>query len=429
MDFSSKLQCIACQQDYALDEARLNCDCGGLLDVVHDFSKWSGRADELKQLFAERRLSDTPADRSGIWRFRELVMPDLAEDELLTRGEGYTRQYRFAKTSAWLDGFDVTFKHEGENPTGSFKDRGMTVAMSWAKKQGAKYVVCASTGNTSASVASYASLAGLPSVILISEGNTALGKIAQSLAYGALTIKIRGDFDQALELVLQSREQLGLTVLNSVNPFRLEGQKTIIWEALASFDWQPPDWIVVPGGNLGNTSAFGKALYEAKEIGLIDKLPRLAVIQAAGAAPFAKGYGADWRRETVTADTIATAIRIGNPVNWDKAVRTIKCTNGVVTSVSDQEIMDAKAIVDSDGVGAEPASCCTAAGIRRLLDEGVMKVGESALAILTGHLLKDPGATVGYHSASLEQLESPHANQPVTIDPTTEELEKALQRA
>ncbi|MBU0624955.1 threonine synthase [Patescibacteria group bacterium] len=426
MNSNSQLQCIACQHEYSLDDQRLNCDCGGLLDVVHDLSIWSGRVAELKELFRARRNSDTPADRSGIWRFRELVLPELREDELLTRCEGNTRHYRFAKTSDWLGGFDVIFKHEGENPTGSFKDRGMTVAMSWAKRQKAKYVVCASTGNTAAAVASYASLADIPAIILISEGNTALGKVAQSLAYGALTVKIRGDFDTALKLVLESREQLGLTVLNSVNPFRLEGQKTIIWEALDFLNWEVPDWIVVPGGNLGNTSAFGKALMEAKEIGLISKVPRLAVIQAAGAAPFAQGFAAGWQHEIVTADTIATAIRIGNPVNWDKAVRSIKFTNGVVTSVTDQEIMDAKAIVDSDGVGAEPASCASAAGLKKLLTTGLIKPEERAVAILTGHLLKDPAATVGYHSGTLDKLESPLANQPVVIDPTLEALALAL---
>ncbi len=422
----SKLSCVSCGVDMPLKERTLSCSCGGLLDVVHDFKTWENRADELKEIFEARRISRQPADQSGVWRFRELVLPDLSDNELVTRNEGNTRQYHFPKTIEWLDGLNVTFKHEGENPTGSFKDRGMTVAMSWAKHTGARHVVCASTGNTSASVASYASLAGIPAVILISEGNTALGKIAQSLAYGALTVQIRGDFDQALRLVLEARKELELTVLNSVNPFRLEGQKTIIWEALASADWQPPDWIVVPGGNLGNTSAFGKALMEAKQLGLIDRVPRLAVIQARGAAPFAAGFAGHWMRETVTADTIATAIRIGNPVNWDKAVRSIKYTNGAVTAVSDQAIMDAKAIVDSDGVGAEPASCATAAGIRQLLDEGVIDKNESVLAVLTGNMLKDPDATVKYHSGTLNRIESFYANKPKVIDPTPEELKRVL---
>jgi threonine synthase len=428
MSHSSWLQCISDQVTYPLDERRLNCDCGGLLDVKHDLNIWKDRGAELKELFKSRHNSNLAADQSGVWRFRELVLPDLNENDLITRGEGNTRQYKFIKTNRWLGATDVIFKHEGENPTGSFKDRGMTVVMSWAKRQAAKYVVCASTGNTAAAVASYASLADIPAVILISEKNTALGKVAQSLAYGALTVKIRGDFDVALKLVLESREQLGLTVLNSINPFRLEGQKTIIWEIFDSLDWNPPDWIVVPGGNLGNTSAFGKALMEAQVVGLISKIPRLAVIQAAGAAPFAHGFVNNWQREAITAETIATAIRIGQPVNWDKAVRAIQFTNGVVTSVTDQEILAAKAVLDSDGVGAEPASCASAAGIKKLLLTGVIKPEQKVVAILTGHLLKDPDATIGYHSGTLNRIESRLANQPVTIDPTVEALTQELEK-
>jgi threonine synthase len=302
----------------------------------------------------------------------------------------------------------------------------MTAAVSWAKANGAKRVVCASTGNTAAAVASYASLAGLPSAILIPEKATALGKVSQSLAYGATTIKIRGDFDAALRLVMESREKLGLTVLNSVNPFRLEGQKTIVFEALEHLDWNPPDWIVVPGGNLGNTSAFGKALSEALEIGLIDRLPRLAVIQAEGASPFFHSFSDGWRPYKMEAETVATAIRIGDPVNRDKAARSVDSTEGIVASVTDSEIMDAKAVVDSDGVGAEPASCASAAGIRKLVAEGVIRPDERVVAILTGHLLKDPDATIKYHSGTLAGIEPGSPNRPLTIDPTAKALEKAL---
>lgn len=430
MTGTSHLSCVLCKKSYALEDDRVACDCGGLLDVSHDISaaKALGAA-SYKALFAARRAGpQSDADRSGVWRFRELVLPQLDPTAIVTRGEGNTRLYRFSKTNAWLGSDNVVFKHEGENPTGSFKDRGLTVAMSWAKARGAKFVACASTGNTSAAVASYASLAGIPSVILISEKSTALGKISQSLAYGAITVKIRGDFDTAMKLVMEARQPLGLTVLNSVNPFRLEGQKTIIWEALEQLHWEAPDWIVVPGGNLGNTSAFGKALHEAMEIGLIDKMPRIAVIQAAGAAPFHESAGQNWSKVTVSADTIATAIKIGDPVNFDKAVRTMRWTNGVTAKVTDQEIMDAKAIVDSDGVGAEPASCASAAGLKQLLVSGVIKKEEKVLAILTGHFLKDPDATIGYHAGTLPGYAYPHANGPIVIDPTLEALAVVLKK-
>jgi threonine synthase len=425
------LVCVHCAAWYPLEDDRVACDCGSLLDVVHDLAAASARgADAWKRLFAARRANPaTDADKSGVWRYRELVLPALREGELVTRGEGNTRLYGPAlarKANAWMGTENVSFKHEGENPTGSFKDRGMTAAVSWAKKRGASTVVCASTGNTSAAVASYASLAGLPSVILISEKGTALGKVAQSLAYGAKAVMIRGDFDAALRLVLQAREKLGLTVMNSINPIRLEGQKTIIWETLEQLGWDAPDWFVVPGGNLGNAAAFGKALQEAVALGFISRMPRLAVIQAAGADPFFLASRDGWKRRTVKAATIATAIKIGDPVNFEKAVRAIGLTDGVVAEATDQEIMDAKAVVDSDGVGAEPASCATAAGIRKLVAEGVIGKSERVIAVPTGNFLKDPDATLGYHGGALDGLSSPYANRPAVIDPTLEALEAAL---
>lgn len=429
---TTRLYCITCRTSYPLSGDRMHCDCGGLLDVVHDFWHFNRVGPEaLKRLFDHRRISPScAADRSGVWRFRELIVPDLTVPELVTRGEGNTRLYDAAmspRANAWMGTTDVSFKHEGENPTGSFKDRGMTVAVSWAKRHGAKTVVCASTGNTSASVASYAALAGLKAVILISEQGTAAGKIAQSLAYRAKAVMIRGDFDQALKLVLAARESLGLAVMNSVNPVRLEGQKTIIWETLEQLGWDAPDWFVVPGGNLGNAAAFGKALREARELGLISKMPRLAVIQAAGANPLVLARQDKWRPHTVKAETIATAIKIGDPVNFPKAVRSLRWTDGVVTDVTDQEIMDAKAVLDSDGVGAEPASCATVAGIRSLVVNGVIRKDESVVAVLTGHLLKDPDATIGYHRSALPNgLVPSRPNPPVVINPTVEELQKVL---
>ncbi len=428
---TTRLYCIVCRTSYPLDGQRMRCDCGGLMDVVHDFWHFNRFGPEpLKRLFEHRRQSPScSADRSGVWRFRELIVPDLALHELVTRGEGNTRLYDASvcrRANAWMDTTDVSFKHEGENPTGSFKDRGMTVAVSWAKKHGAKTVVCASTGNTSASVASYAALAGLKAVILISEQGTAAGKIAQSLAYGAKALMIRGDFDQALKLVLEAREKLGLAVMNSVNPVRLEGQKTIIWETLEQLGWQAPDWFVVPGGNLGNAAAFGKALREAVDLGLIKTMPRLAVVQAEGANPLVQASLCQWKMTAVKAATIATAIKIGDPVNFPKAVRSLKQTDGVVTDVTDQEIMDAKAVLDGDGVGAEPASCATVAGIRKLRVHGVIGREQKTVAVLTGHVLKDPDATIGYHRRTLTGIAPSRPNSPTVIDPTLQDLEKAL---
>ena len=430
----SYLSCVHCAQTYSLAAGgvKFTCECGGLLDVVHDFSDWKLRDEKiLKSFFMQRRwFQDTRGDKSGVWRYRELVFPGLKDHEFVTRGEGNTRLYgpdAFVKTNRWINGPQVFCKHEGENPTGSFKDRGMTAAMTWARRSAGRVVACASTGNTSASVASYAALTGMTAVILIPEKGVALGKVSQSLAYGAKTVKVRGDFDAALALLLAASDQIpGLRIMNSVNPFRLEGQKTILFEAFEQLGWNAPDWVVVPAGNLGNGSAFGKAIREAVELGLITKTPRIAMVQAAGANPLWLASQSGWKKQIVHADTIATAIKIGDPVNFDKAKRAILETDGVVIQVTDQEIMDAKAIVDSDGVGAEPASCAAIAGLRKLVEFGTVKPTETALAILTGHLLKDPDATIGYHASTLPGFTSAYANAPVTIDPTVEAFTRVL---
>jgi threonine synthase len=291
----------------------------------------------------------------------------------------------------WAGVADLFLKHEGHNPTGSFKDRGMTVGITQAVRIGARAVVCASTGNTSASLASYAAHAGIPAFVLVPAGKVARGKLAQTVGYGATVLAVRGDFDACLRLVDAASELLGLYLLNSVNPYRLEGQKTIVLEMLQQLGWEAPDWIVLPGGNLGNTSAFGKALEEAREWGLIDRIPRLAVVQAEGAAPFARGFAGEFiQRVRVEAETVATAIRIGDPASWDRAVRSIRYTNGIVLAVPDREILAAKAVIDRSGVGCEPASAAGVAGLRQLVAMGKIGPEDRVVAVLTGNMLKDP---------------------------------------
>jgi threonine synthase len=316
-------------------------------------------------------------------------------------------------------------KHEGHNPTGSFKDRGMTVGVTQAKRIGATAVACASTGNTSAALASYGAHAGLPVLVFVPAGQVALGKLSQSLAYGAKTLLVEGDFDDCLRLVQAASDELGVYLLNSINPWRLEGQKTIVLELLHQLCWEVPDWIVLPAGNLGNTAAFGKALIEAKALGIIDRLPRIASVQAAGAAPFAKGFAEQFAsRHAVKAETVATAIKIGDPASWDRAVHTIRQTNGVVTSVSDAEILEGKAIIDAAGVGCEPASAASVAGARQLRERGVIGIEERVVAILTGHVLKDPGALITYHQ---ETEPTPrYANRPVSIRADVGEVARLL---
>jgi threonine synthase len=287
----------------------------------------------------------------------------------------------------------------------------MTGGVTQARILGMQRVACASTGNTSASLASYAAFAGMQCIIFLQNRQIALGKLAQGIAYGAICLQTDGDFDTNLALVREVSERLNIYVLNSVNPFRLEGQKSIIFEVIQQLKWQVPDWIVVPGGNLGNSSAFGKGLKELYDLGLIDRLPRLAVIQAEGASPLYRAYRTGFSDfAAMKAETLATAIKIGNPVSYKRAVRALTWTNGVVDYVTDQQIMDAKALIDAAGIGCEPASACSLAGTRKLVEAGIIRPHETVVGILTGHVLKDPDATIGYHSNTLEDITPAHQN-------------------
>jgi threonine synthase len=390
---SERLVCITCSESYDVAQVRYTCDCGGLLEVQRD------RPQVDRDVFDARRASRKAIDQSGVWRFREAV---LDADNVITHPEGGTRLY---------ERNGIFFKHEGENPTGSFKDRGMTVAVTQAVRLGAKSIACASTGNTSASLAAYAAQAGLQAIVFVPSGKISAGKLAQTLAYGATCLQVRGDFDAAMRLVREACDRLGIYLVNSINPFRIEGQKTIIWELLQDLEWNAPDWIVVPAGNLGNTSAFGKALREAKEYGWIDPVPRLAAIQARGANPFFRSFSdAFATRHRVEAETIASAIRIGDPVSFDKAVSAIRFTDGVVAEVTDEELMSAKREIDRMGIGCEPASATTLAGVKKLGLTGRIA------CVLTGHVLKDTDAV----------MKNVAPDQIVEIDPTIDEVKKVL---
>jgi threonine synthase len=324
-----------------------------------------------------------------VWRFRELVL-HADDGAIISHPEGNTPLITRPAISVYAGVDDLVIKHEGHNPTGSFKDRGMTVALTQARRVKARAVACASTGNTSASLSAYAAQAGIPSFVFVPAGQISAGKLAQTVAYGARVLPIDGDFDDCLRLAREA-STLGIYLVNSVNPFRLEGQKTIVFELLQQLGWKSPDWIALPAGNLGNTSAFGKALREARALGLIDRVPRLLAVQAAGAAPFAKAFAEGFvTRHRVRAETRATAIRIGDPASWDRAVTAIRETNGRVVAVSDEEIFAAKTVVDHAGVGCEPASAASIAGVRKLVAAGEIPSNARVAAVLTGHLLKDP---------------------------------------
>ncbi|MBK8025885.1 MAG: threonine synthase [Chloroflexi bacterium] len=422
----SILQCMDCGRQYPTDAVGYTCEtCGGLLDVQHDLEML--RSQVSRQLFDDRLGTYEFPYNSGVWRYKELIYPDIAADQIVSRPEGNTNLYPVPRLSGYAGVKNLYLKHEGENPTGSFKDRGMTGGLTQARVLGMTRVACASTGNTSASLAAYAAWSGIQGIVLFQNKQVALGKLAQAVAYGAVCIRIDADFDENLALVRELSDRLGIYVLNSVNPFRLEGQKSIMFETIQQLRWQVPDWIVVPGGNLGNSSAFGKALCELHELGLIDRLPRLAVIQAEGANPLYRAFQNGLESlEPMKADTIATAIKIGNPVNYPKAARALRWTNGVVEQVTDQEIMDAKALIDAQGIGCEPASACSLAGIRKLVSQGTIKADETVVGILTGHVLKDPDATIGYHAQTLPGLHAVHPNQPHEVAASVDAISDLL---
>jgi threonine synthase len=384
------LRCINddCADKLDLHERALRCPrCGELLEVAAGPLMFSPQA--LKERWWQRRCSRDPRDRSGVWRFREFL-PDYPPQDVVTLGEGNVPLVRGVKSADWAGLSDLRFKHLGWNPTACFKDLGMTVGVTEANFQRVRTVACASTGNTSGSMAAYAARAGMAARVYLPAGAVSANKVAQALDYGAEIVEVAGSFDQALETALREAGP-EIYFLNSINPFRLEGQKTVMFELLEELEWQPPDYIVVPGGNLGNTSAFGKGLMELKAAGLIASLPRLVVVQAEGANPLVRTWRAGANELVAVQEprTAATAIRIGAPVSWKKALKALRFTSGTAIDVTDDEIAEAKSVIGRDGIGCEPASATTLAGARKLVREGTIARAASVVAILTGHVLKD----------------------------------------
>lgn len=390
-----------CHTQLELHSNALACPkCGELLEV--EPAKIALSAGELKKLWAERRMSRDPRDLSGVWRYREFL-PDYPLNEIVTLGEGGTPVVRGRRTAAFADVTNLSFKHLGWNPTGCFKDLGMTVGMTEAVHVGAKIVACASTGNTAASLAAYAARAGLVGRVYLPAGQVSLNKLAQALDFGAEVVEIEGSFDDALNTLLAKTNE-GIYFLNSINPFRIEGQKTTMFDLLDQLNWTAPDYLVVPGGNLGNSAAFGKAFDEMLAAGLIDRAPKMIVVQAAGANPFAQLWHDQAETLTPVAhpETVATAIRIGNPRSWKKSLRGVRHTGGCILDVTDEEISAAKAVIGRDGIGCEPASAATLAGIKKLRAQGVIAKDASIVACLTGHGLKDTNFIIRAHEREVQ---------------------------
>lgn len=445
MSVSAYLSCIdpACggQRDIAATDFAC-AQCGGLLDVAYDWNR-TPVPHALRELDTVRSGPSKPLEHSGVWRYR-ILLPFARDHHIVTLGEGQTLLQCADRVGnyAGMKAGSLFLQYEGLNPSGSFKDNGMAAAMTHARIVGAERAACASTGNTSASLAMYCAATGfMRGIVFIGSGKISYGKLSQALDYGATTLQIDGDFDDAMARVQQVARELGIYLVNSINPFRLEGQKTIMYRVLQALDWEVPDWIVVPGGNLGNVSAFGKAYLELFELGLVQRLPRFAVINASGANTFDRlhrGMGLRWRRGKVDrraieqaystagrASTLASAIEINRPVNLLKALRAMDASDGVVRAVSDDEILDAKAQVGAGGFGCEPASAASVAGLKQLRAEGVVAASDRVVCILTGHQLKDPTATVDYHMGKRGPL-AHFANQPLPVANDLQEITKAI---
>lgn len=449
----------ACGATYEAHSVRTACDkCGDLIDIAYDWDR-APVPSSLRHFETLWSRRTDPLCFSGVWRFRELL-PFAPPDKVITVGEGQTLLQQTDRVGDYVNMNKgcLHLQYEGMNPSGSFKDNGMCAAMTHANMMEAKRAACASTGNTSASLALYCSATRLmKAVIFIGSGKISYGKLSQALDYGALTVQIAGDFDDAMIRVRQVSQEMGIYLVNSVNPFRLEGQKTIMFRVLEALRWEVPDWIVVPGGNLGNSSAFGKAFMELKQHGLIDRVPRLAVINASGADTLYELYerrGVRWNgghvkmepiveyndemdREGKKADTIASAIEINRPVNLKKCLRALDFMDGVVRQVSDQEILDAKAKVGAGGFGCEPASAASVAGAKLLRREGVIAPSDRVVCVLTGHELKDPTATVAYHTTDQELFnktlasrgvkKASYANRAIAVPNELDDIIKAIQ--
>ncbi len=435
-----RFRCISCGEMSDAASQNFRCaHCGDLLEITYPAWKSSPQdAGRLRASWQQRRLSQAAVDLSGVWRFRDLLPPLESDEDAITLREGNTPLYELPQSSRATGVSQLFAKHQGMNPSGSFKDCGMTVAATFARRAGFRWVACASTGNTSASMAAYAARGGLRSLVLVPEGKISWSKLSQALDYGSVTCQLRTDFDGCLRLLQELVMRAPVYQLNSINPYRLEGQKTLAIELMEQLEWNPPDHIIVPGGNLGNSSAIGKALLEMRELGLISRIPKLSVIQAEGANALLRtvreGHGK--KLISVQAETRATAIRIGNPASWKKAVHVLEATGGAIEQVTEIEIALAKAEIGAEGIGCEPASAVTLAGLKKLLQQGFVKKDESVVLVLTGHSLKDPDFTIDFHrgemfrdkaevSSTLDKLRRP----PVVLDATLDAVMRTLEQA
>jgi threonine synthase len=436
MSYLSWYECVrGCGRKYSIYEVVYRCEeCGGLLDVQHDTESLKDRsADEWKQLFDRRaRTNDWPYG-SGVWGKKEWVCPQLEDDNIVSMYEGHSNVFWASKLGEEIGVEDLWIKLCGNSHTGSFKDLGMTVLVSVVQQMIAdgisiKAVTCASTGDTSAALAAYAAAAGIPAIVLLPRGKVSIEQLIQPIANGATVLSLDTDFDGCMQIVQRLSEDPSIYLANSLNSLRIEGQKTVAFELVQQFDWQVPDWVVIPAGNLGNVSALGKGFLLMKELGLIENLPRIACAQAQNANPFYLSFqsGFDQLRPVIAKPTLASAIQIGNPVSYERAVKTIQAFDGLVEQVSEDELANAAARADRTGSYACPHTGVALAALFKLVDKGVIQRDQRVIVISTAHGLKFSRFKVDYHRQVLESVVEQYPNPPIELPADYDRVRDAI---
>ncbi len=439
MPYDSWLACVrGCGRRYSIYDVVYRCeDCGGLLNVEHDLEALKDHSPaEWKQVFERRARTNEFPYGSGVWGKKEWVCPQIDDENIISMFEGHTNCFWAERLGAEIGVPDLWIKLCGNSHTGSFKDLGMTVLVSVVNQMIAdgapiRALACASTGDTSAALAAYAAAAGLLAVILLPKGKVSTAQLVQPIANDALVLSLDTDFDGCMRIVRQLTNDKTIYLANSMNSLRMEGQKTVGIEIVQQFDWEVPDWIVIPVGNLGNVSAIGLGLDMMKKLGLIDRLPRLACVQAARANPLYLSYQTDFEeyKPVAAGKTLASAIQIGDPVSYERAVKVLKKFDGVVEQATEDELANAAARADRKGMYCCPHTGVALAGLFKLVERGEINSSDRVVVISTAHGLKFTDFKVGYHDGTLDGVEPRFANPPVELPADIEAVSEAIDRA
>ncbi len=439
MEYHSWLECTrGCGRRYSLYDVVYRCeDCGGLLDVEHDLKALKQRsADDWIQLFTQRTRTTEWPYGSGVWGKKEWVAPQIDNENVVSMYEGHTNCFWAERLGKDMGIPDLWIKLCGNSHTGSFKDLGMTVLVSAVRQmihdgKPIRAVACASTGDTSAALAAYAAAAGIPAVVFLPRGKVSTAQLVQPLAHGAQVLSLDTDFDGCMRIVQQVTADQSIYLANSMNALRMEGQKTVGIEIVQQFDWEVPDWIIIPVGNLGNVASLGKGLLMMKELGLIDRLPRIACAQAAHANPLYLSYltGFEEYRPVEATKTLASAIQIGAPVSYERAVKALRSFNGIVDQATEDELANAAAYADRAGLYCCPQTGVALAVLSKLVERGQVRREHRVVVISTAHGLKFTGFKVGYHDNTLAGVTPRHANPPLELPADMDAVRRALDQS